>query len=92
MFPVEFVPVEFRGMSIITAIILSSLGLGLGFYYTTIKREFKRVQDNFKRVDKVLEAHDEKLDKNHDDIGDMKTNIALIHQSTTRIEKLLENK
>lgn len=84
MFP-DFVPVELRGMSIITAIILFFYGAGSGFVYSLFKREFKRVGDALKR-------HEERLEENRDDIAGMKTNIALTLQSVTRMERILERK
>lgn len=84
MFP-DFVPIEFRGVSIITAVILSFYAAIAGLSYSMFKREFKR-------IGKTLEEHEEKLENNRDDIAGMKTNIALTLQSVTRMERILERK
>jgi|GEM_PF-6350438 len=85
MFPPEFVPIESRGMSVITALIISFLSISGGFLYTLYKRDFKRINES-------LREHEMKLERNYDDISEMKTNIALTFQAVTRIEKILDRK
>jgi hypothetical protein len=82
MFP-DFIPLENRGMSIITALTFFFYTVGFGYFYSTIKREFKRINTELIR-------HETKLDKYQGDISDMKTNIALTLQSITRIERTLD--
>ncbi len=84
MFP-DFVPIELRGMSILTALAFFFYTAGFGFFYTTLKRDFKRINT-------VLQKHEEKLEKTNGDIAEMKTNIALTLQTVTRMERILERR
>jgi hypothetical protein len=84
MFP-DFVPIEFRGMSMITAIILFFYGMSGGFIYSLIKREFKRIGAQ-------IREHERKLEDGREDMAEMKTNIALTLQSVTRMERILEKR
>ncbi len=81
MFP-DFIPIEFRGMSILTAITFFFYTVVFTFWYSIIKKEFKRICIE-------LYKHEEKLIAGHDSLAGMKTDIALLLQSVTRIEKMI---
>jgi TolA-binding protein len=100
LFP-DFVTIENRGMSILTALFIFFAGVGATICIQMMKQEFTRVDDRIdeevERVDKLMKAtnervdsHQEKLESVKDDIAEMKTNIALTFQSVTRIERILE--
>lgn len=84
MFP-DFIPIELRGMSILTALTFFFYAAGFGFFYNTLKREFKHVNQR-------LQRHDDRLDAGQEDMAEMKTNIALTLQSVTRMERILERR
>ncbi len=82
-FPPEFFPIEFRGMSIITAVSFFFIGIGVGFMWSVMKREFKR-------INKELDRHESKLEDRNKDISEMKTDIALTRQSVQNIEEMIK--
>lgn len=84
MFP-DFVPIELRGMSIITAVVLFFYGAAGVFTYNLIKREFVR-------IGKEITRHEAKLEVGQEIMAEMKTNIALTLQSVTRMERILERR
>lgn len=84
MFP-DFIPIELRGMSILTALTFFFYTAGFGYFYSVMKREFRH-------MDQKIKKHEDKLDAGQTDMAEMKTNIALLLQSMNRIEKRLENK
>lgn len=79
----NFIPIENRGMSILTALTFFFAGVGIGFMWSVMKREFKR-------INKELERHDTKLEERSMDIAEMKTDIALTRQSIQNIEEILK--
>lgn len=100
MFP-DFIPVEPRGMSVLTALFFFFTGIGATLFIQFVKREFKRidrkideemqkVNSSVDRANKRIDQGNDKLDDTKNDIAEMKTNIALLLQSTKRIEKILE--
>jgi septal ring factor EnvC (AmiA/AmiB activator) len=97
----DFTPIEYRGMSVITGLILFFAGVGITVVVSFIKKEIKdqdeRFRDELKHrkesidmVTKRVDQHDDKLSQFKDDMGDMKTNIALLLQSCKRIESFME--
>ena len=82
MFP-NFVPLEFRGMSILTALTFFFVMMGFTYFHATLKREFKRIHIE-------CDKHDNRLEQNRNDIAEMKTNIALTLQTVTRMERILD--
>ena len=81
----DFIPLALIPMSVLTAITFFFCAVGFRFFYTEIKKELMRINI--------------KLSKNETDISDvykdlnrMKTDIALLLQSSNRIEKLLERR
>ena len=81
----NFIPLENRGMSIITAVVLFFYGAAGIFTYNLIKREFKRIGDDILK-------HEERLESGQETMSEMKTNIALTLQSVTRMERILERR
>lgn len=79
----DFIPIENRGMSVLTALTFFFAGVGLGFMWSVMKREFKR-------INKELEKHETKLDERCQDIAEMKTDIALTRQSIQNIEEMMK--
>lgn len=97
----DFTPIEYRGMSVITGLILFFAGVGFTAVIAFIKKEIKDVdekvneeikhlKDTMDLQNKRIDSHSEKLENAREDIGDMKTNIALLLQCTKRIEAILE--
>ena len=79
----DFIPLALTPMSVLTAITLFFYAAGFGFFYSTVKREFRRINHELRRQEvEITEAYK--------DLNGMKTDIALLLQSVTRIEKLLE--
>lgn len=81
----DFIPLEFRGMSILTATFFFFAGLGACYMHTIIRREFSYIYN-------TLDDHEGKLDGFHDTLNDMKTNIALLLQSVQRIEETIKKR
>ncbi len=48
------------------------------------------IKRDFKRITNELAVHEKKIDNGHENLAEMKTDIALLLQSVTRIEKLVE--
>lgn len=80
----NFIPLENRGMSILTALTFFFAGIGLGFMWSVMKREFKR-------INKELDKHSIKLEERCTDIAEMKTDIALTRQSIQNIEEMMKH-
>lgn len=100
MFP-DFMVIENRGMSILTALVIFFAGIGVTAGLQLLKRELdnvnEKINDEVERLDKAVEAtnkradtHQEKLESVRDDMSEMKTNIALLLSATTRIEDYLK--
>ncbi len=70
-------------MSILTALTFFFYTIGFTFWYSMIKRELKRINVE-------LQKHDSKINDGHDTLAEVKTNVALLLQSVTRIEKMIE--
>lgn len=81
----DFVPVELEGMSIITAIFFFFAGVGACYFHTLIRREFGYIYN-------TLDEHKKEIDELQDNMGSIRTDIALLLQSVTRIEKSLERR
>ena len=81
----ELIQIENRGMSVVTAIVISFYTIGFLYYASVMKREIKRINDD------VMEQ-EVKIERLKTDIGEMKTNIALTLQTVTRVEKILDRK
>jgi len=81
----NFIPLENRGMSILTALTFFFYTVGFGYFYSTLKREFKHVNEKIKK-------HEERLESGQETMSEMKTNIALTLQSVTRMERILERR
>ncbi len=84
MFP-DFIPIELRGMSILTALTFFFYTVGFGYFYSVMKREFRH-------MDQKIKKHDDRLDAGQTDMAEMKTNIALTLQTVTRMERILEKR
>lgn len=96
MFPPEFIPVEMRGISIITALIFFFLGVGGWFYFGWDRREHTRLQAHT-----TIEADDlggkintlfDKMDNSNKDISDIKAHIAGVHEAVDWIKTFMESK
>jgi len=72
-----------RGMSVFTAISFFFIGIGVGFMWSVMKREFKRINIE-------IDKHTEKLEERYQNIADMKTDIALTRQSIQNIEAMIK--
>lgn len=81
----NFIPIETRGMSILTAITFFFYTVGFGYFYSTMKQEFKRIFNE-------LKTHEDRLNHEQEDMAEVKTNIALLLQSMNRIEEMLEKR
>lgn len=84
VFP-DFIPIELRGMSILTALTFFFYTVGFGYFYSTLKREFKMINAK-------ITMHEEKLENGRETMAEMKTNIALTLQTVTRMERILERR
>ena len=62
MFPPEFFPVEFRGMSVITAGIFFFIGVGSVFMYNLFRRELTRINTKIESQAKVTTESTNKVD------------------------------
>ena len=81
----ELIQIENRGMSVVTAIVISFYTVGFLYYASVLKREIKRITDDAMK-------QEVKIEKLKTDIGEMKTNIALTLQTVTRMEKILDKR
>ncbi len=81
----NFIPIENRGMSILTALTFFFYTIGFGYFYSIMKQEFKRICEE-------LKTHEDRLDHEQEDMAEMKTNIALTLQTVTRMERILEKR
>lgn len=81
----DFIPIENRGMSVLTALTFFFYTVGFGYFYSTLKQELKSITDK-------IEQHNRRLDLGQEDIAEMKTNIALTLQTVTRMERILEHR
>lgn len=100
MFP-DFVPVEFEGVSIISAVVFVFLFTGLGIYYRWDIREHFRINQNINQqkdiLNEKLEDTNEKVDilfskvnETNRNLSSMNTNIAAISEAVTWIKKYME--
>lgn len=93
MFP-DFIPVEFEGVSIITALVFVFLFAGWRIYYLWDVREHTRIDNEFN--DKIEETNSkvdllfEKMDESNRNIASMNTNIAAISEAVEWIKKYME--
>lgn len=96
MFPIDFIPVEMTGMSVVTAICLSFLITGFGIYMSWDKREHTRIhkyaQDGFVDINDKAGALFSKHDAMNRDLSDIKTHIAGMHEALDWIKKYMETK
>jgi len=81
IFP-DFIPLALTPMSVLTAITLFFYAAGFGFFYSTVKREFRRINHELRR-------QETEITEVYKDIYGMRTDIALLLQSVTRMEELL---
>jgi hypothetical protein len=81
----NFIPIEYRGMSILTLLVFCFCFIGFGVYSGMVKREIAR-------IDTDIEEQCKRITTGNDSINDMKTDVALLLQSVTRIEKMLDKK
>lgn len=100
MFP-EFVPVEFEGVSIISAVVFVFLFTGLGIYYRWDTREHTRIDHSIYHQkdildDKIEDTNEKvdllfvKVDETNRNLSTMNTNIAAISEAVTWIKKYME--
>lgn len=93
MFP-EFIPIEFEGVSIITAVVFVFLFAGWRVYYLWDVREHTRIDNEL--CDKIEVTNDkvdllfEKMDETNRNIASMNTNIAAISEAVDWIKKYME--
>ncbi len=101
MFPPEFIPIELRGMSIITATFVFFMSIGGGFAYQLFKREFKRIDLVINHTvneinTKIGDTNDEvsqlfeKFDQTNHDITEIKTHVARTHEAVEWIKRAME--
>lgn len=81
----ELIPIEMTGMSAITAIVLFFFVIGFIEYSKMIKKELEVINE-------CLKKHEDKIDDTHEGMNAVKTDVALLLQSVTRIEDLLKDK
>lgn len=100
MFPPEFIPVEMRGISIITAMILFFLItgaiIGARIYFWWDKREHSRLHTHTTieadyLSDKISVLFT-KFDENNKNMSDMNMHIAGMHEAVDWIKKFMESK
>jgi len=102
MFP-DFIPIEYGGMSILTAIVLFFAGIGGGIYAVWDKTEHSRNLNYTKACAELLDSQiksvDNKVDllflKNEEfirDVSYIKTHVAGIRESVAWIKDDLRNK
>ena len=98
MFPPEFFPVEFRPMSIFTALTFFFIGAGSVFMYNLFRRELKRINSKIESqakvtTEKMKDTDDKvdllftKIDNSNSDIADIKSNIATITEAILWIKQ-----
>ena len=96
-----YIPIEFRGMSIITAIVFFFLGTGCTFVYQLFRREFKRVSLEVDRIskeadNKIKDTNEKvdllfsKIDATNRDITEIKTHVARTLESVEWMKKYME--
>jgi hypothetical protein len=81
----NFIPIEYRGMSILTLLVFCFCFIGFGVYSGMVKREITR-------LDTDIAEQSKRISSGNNSINDMKTDVALLLQSVTRIEKMLDKK
>jgi len=100
MFP-DFVPVEFEGISVISAVIFVFLFAGWGVYCRWDIREHFRIDNridsqNTNLNEKIGDTNEkvdllfEKMDESNRNIASMNTNIAAISEAVEWIKKYME--
>lgn len=91
IFP-EFIPIELRGMSILTALILFFMLIGWGSYFWWDRREHMYVSHRVSEVDDKVTTLFEKIDETNKDISSMKSNMAGIREAVEWIKKYMEQR
>jgi chromosome segregation ATPase len=81
----NFVPVEYRGMSILTMLTFAFIAIGAGFWWSTVKRELKR-------INKELAKHEIELDLKENAITVMKGDLYRIDRELDRHDTKLEER
>ena len=89
MFP-EFVPIELRGMSVLTALIFCSIFIGWGSYFWWDRREHSYLNNQAVEVDDKVDLLFSKFDDANGDISEMKAHMAGIHEAVEWIKKYME--
>ena len=89
MFP-DFVPVELRGMSVITALVFFFMFIGWGSYFWWDRREHTCVNQKVVEVDDKVDLLFSKFDDANGDISEMKAHMAGIHEAVEWIKKYME--
>ena len=89
MFP-EFVPIELRGMSVITALIFFFMFVGWGSYFWWDRREHSHVNHKVVEVDDKVDLLFSKFDGATECINEMRAHMAGIHEAVEWIKKDIE--
>lgn len=89
MFP-EFIPIELRGMSVLTALVLFFMFIGCGSYFWWDRREHTYLNNQAVEVDDKVDLLFSKFDDANGDISEMKAHMAGIHEAVEWIKKYME--
>ena len=89
MFP-EFIPIELRGMSVITALVFFFMFIGWGSYFWWDRREHSHVNHKVINVDDKVDLLFSKFDGANEDISEMKAHMSGIHEAVEWIKKYME--
>lgn len=91
MFP-DFIPIEYTGMSILTAVIMFFMFIGWGSYFWWDRREHAFVNSRVIEVDEKVSILFEKIDATNQDISSMKSHMAGIHEAVEWIKRFMEQR
>ena len=89
MFP-EFIPIEIRGMSVMSALVFFFMFVGWGSYFWWDRREHTYANNRVIDVDDKVDLLFSKFDGANSDIGEMKAHMAGIHEAVEWIKKYME--
>ena len=90
----DFIPIEYRGMSILTALFFFFTGVGSAFVIQSIKKDIATIDSKLNTTTSDFNFQKsriaEEICRQNNEMSEMRTSIALLLQSTDRIEKYLE--
>lgn len=103
MFPPEFIPVELRGMSALTATVLFFMSMGCVSAYKLFKQEIERIDtvidhtvteinSKISNTNEEVSLLFEKYDQTNRDLTEIKTDVARTREAVEWIKRAMEHK